>query len=484
LVSERALPPGDRVGGSGGGIPSAGVSGGPPGPRLRPSLLKALAVFENRNYRYLWLSSTFSFTGMGMQQIARALLAWDLSHSFTAIGAISLSFGLPMLLLALVGGAIADRVDKRNLTLITQACIGSTGLLTAILIVTGAMTLEILFVIGLVQGTFFALGMPSRSPLMALVVGPQHLLSAMALSNASMNGTRLIGPAIAGVMAGTLGIGAVYFVQFGLYMLSVLCLLVVPSGLDRGMERRARANMVREIGHGLRYVSRDKRLRVLMLMGFILAFFGMPYMMLLAGFVQRDLGEGEWAVGTLMSLSGVGALVGSLAIATITEFPRKALVQFALGIGGGAMLISLALASTAFGLVGAMVTMVGLGLALNGYQTLNQAMVMEAAEPQYYGRVMSMNMLTFSSVSVMAAPLGVLADAFGADMLFIIQGVLIIVAMFAISLLNPGYIFGSTAGIVFPGFPGQGAPVRGGGAADPRSAGSAVPAAGDRARVP
>lgn len=440
-----------------------------------------MEVFENRNYRFLWISSTFSFTGMGMQQIARALLAWDLSHSFSAIGAISLSFGLPMLVLSLLGGAIADRVDKRNLTLVTQALIGFTGLLTAILIVMGAMTLEILFVIGLLQGTFFAIGMPSRSPLMALVVGPRQLLSAMALSNASMNGTRLIGPAIAGVMAGTIGIASVYFVQFGLYVLSVACLLVVPSGLDKETTPRVRANMAREIGHGLRYVAGDKRLRVLMLMGFILAFFGMPYMMLLAGFVQRDLAEGEWAVGVLMSLSGVGALVGSLAIATITEFPRKPFVQFALGLGGGVMLISLALASTAFGLVGAMVAMVGLGLALNGYQTLNQAMVMEATEPRYYGRVMSMNMLTFSSVSVMAAPLGVLADAVGADMLFIIQGVLIIVAMIAISLLNPGYIFGSTAGIVFPG---QAALNRAAPGHDARSSAGAVPATGERAREP
>jgi hypothetical protein len=111
-------------------------------------------------------------------------------------------------------------------------------------------------------------------------------------------------------------------------------------------------------------------------------------------------------------------------------------------------------------------------------------MVMEASEPQYYGRVMSINMLTFSSVSVMAAPLGVVADAFGADTLFMIQGVLIIGAMIALSLLNPGYIFGSTAGVIFPGEAAMRAAAEPPGPPGPRSAGSPVPATGERAREP
>ena len=418
----------------------------------RPSLRRALGVFVNRHYRFLWLSSTCSFLGMNVQQVARALLAWDLSESFGAMGAISLSFGLPMLLLSLPGGAVADRVDKRNLSLFTQAATGVLALMTAVMIATGLMTLPILFGLGLVQGTLFALGMPARSPLMALVVGPHHLLSAIALSNASMNATRLIGPAIAGVLAGTLGLAAAYYLQALMYAASVACLLLVPSGLETGIERSApRGSVVHEIGRGVRYVAADARLRVLMLMGFILAFFGMPYVMLLAGFVQRDLGQGKEAVGWLMSVSGIGALVGSLLVATITDFPRKALVQFVAGLLGGVALIALALLSSTFGYAGAIGGIVLLGFALNGYQTLNSAMVMEASRPEYYGRVMSIVMLTFSSMSVMAAPLGLLADRVGAGTLFVVQGGLIIVAMLLVSLLNPAYIFGSTAGTLFPG---------------------------------
>ena len=89
----------------------------------KPSLRAAFDVFDSRNYRYLWTSSLFSFTGMQMQQVARALLAWELTKSFSAVGAVSLSFGLPMLVFSLVGGSLADRLEKRNLSLVTQAAV-------------------------------------------------------------------------------------------------------------------------------------------------------------------------------------------------------------------------------------------------------------------------------------------------------------------------------------------------------------------------
>jgi len=118
-----------------------------------------------------------------------------------------------------------------------------------------------------------------------------------------------------------------------------------------------------------------------------------------------------------------------------------------------------------------------LGFTLNSYQTLNSAMVMEAARPEYYGRVTNIMMLTFSSMSVMAAPLGVVADAVGAGTLFVIQGGLIVVSMLLLSLLGPGYIFGRVGGGA-----GRGAAMRR--SIAPREGAGMVPAAGDCAREP
>ncbi|MCZ7576940.1 MAG: MFS transporter [Dehalococcoidia bacterium] len=184
--------------------PRLSPPGGPPR-STKPSFRAALTVFEYRHYRYLWVSSAFSFTGMQMQQIARALLAWELTKSFGAVGAISLSFGLPMMLFSLIGGSLADRLDKRNLTLMTQVSTAILATFTAVLVATDTITIEMLFAIGLVQGTFFAFGMPARTPLMAEVVGPDNVMSAIAMSNAAMNATRLFGPAVAGVLVAIWG---------------------------------------------------------------------------------------------------------------------------------------------------------------------------------------------------------------------------------------------------------------------------------------
>ena len=166
----------------------------------RPSLRKALDVFQNRDYRYLWTSSVLAFVGMQIQQVARGVLAWELTESFGATGLMMFAFGLPLLLFSLFGGAIADRFNKRDLAILTQVGIVAVALTTSTLIVTDRMTVELLFVLGLFQGTWFAIGMPARQPLMALVVGEKQIMSAMAMGNAAMNGTRLIGPALAGML--------------------------------------------------------------------------------------------------------------------------------------------------------------------------------------------------------------------------------------------------------------------------------------------
>ena len=455
-----------------------GMMGGPggarPGGTNRPSLRRAMEVFQHRNYRLLWLSSLFSFTGMQMQQVARALLAWQLTGSYAAVGIVSLSFGLPMLLFALIGGSLADRVEKRNLTLVTQGSTGLLALVTAVLVATGVITIEQLFVIGLVQGTFFAFGMPARTPLMVEVVGPDKMMSAIALSNAAMNFTRLFGPAIAGILISVSGIALAYFVQSGLYVFSTAFLILVPLAEGRraalaaeggtlpgdgaamgrpGMGRpgmgpmgaRPQGSMFKEIGVGLSYVWGHKNLKLLIGMMFVVSLFGMPYIMLLPGFITDDLGQGEDAYGYLVSITGAGALVASLAVAAFTEFDRKPMLQWLAGALTGVGLIILAIGSMTMGFTGAILASIVLGVATTAYQTLNNTMVMSEADPEYYGRVMSINMLTFSVMPLMAFPLGLLADVIGAETTFILQGGVILGLMVIIAMLRWNYTFSAQA---------------------------------------
>jgi MFS family permease len=421
----------------------------------KPSMRKALEVFQNRHYRVLWASTLFSFTGMGMQHVARGLLAWQLTEDYGKTGMVAASFGFPMLLFALVGGALADRLEKRNLTLMTQGSTAILMLATALMITTDVMTFEILFAVGLAQGTFFALGMPARTPLMAEAVGPDKLMSAIAMSNAAMNLTRLLGPAMVGGILLVSGIDAVYYTQSGLYVVSFLLMFLVPTGLAAvhrarveaagggpGMGARPQGSMVREIGLGIAYAWGHPRLRLLLGMMFLITMVGMPHMMLLPGFVQEDLGQSESAFALLQIVAGAGGLVASLGVAAFTEFDRKPLVQWIAGVSGGLGLIALGFGSLAFGFPGAMAAVLFVGLAFTGYQTLNNTMLMSEADPEYYGRVMSLMMMTFSGMSLVAAPLGMLADAIGAAETFALEGGVIIAVMLLVGITRRAYTFG------------------------------------------
>ncbi len=421
----------------------------------RPSLRKALGVLRDRNYRNLFLASAGGFVGMNMQMVARGVLAWELTHSYALTGLVSLSMALPIVMFSLIGGAVADRVNKRNLQLVQQTLTGVLALFTAFLVLTGAINLELLFIVGLIQGTFFAFGMPARMPLMAQVVGPERLMPAIALSAASMNATRLIGPAAAGVLIAIRGIEAAYFAQAAIYLLTVPFILLVPSRFGESIDEyesdgrgggimQRRAGVFADIKAGLAYVLGDSTIRRLMLLGFITTLFGMPYVLLLPGFVDRDLELPQQALGYLITLTGVGAIGGSLLVAAFTEFDRKPLLQLINALVAGAGLIALGVLSIAFGIPGVIIALLILGFAFSAFQTLNNTMVIGAANPAYRGRVMSIYMLTFSAMPIMAAPLGIAADRIegGAPVLFIVLGVMITVLFVLSAILAPRYTFG------------------------------------------
>ena len=139
----------------------------------------------------------------------------------------------------------------------------------------------------------------------------------------------------------------------------------------------------------------------------------------------------------LLSISGAGALVGSAAVVTLTEFPRKGVLQAVAGVGAGVGLILLGVWGASFGYGGAIAAVVILGLAFTAYQTLNNTLIIGVTDVAYQGRVMSIYMLTFSMMPLMAAPLGVLADVVGATQLFVIQGAMIVVFMLLVTVTNP-----------------------------------------------
>ena len=470
------------------GGPGGAGMGGPPGAggSSRPSLRTAFVSLKNPNYRALWLSQLASFTGMQMQMVARGWLAFQLTGSFTSVGIVMMAWGIPMLLFSLHGGAVADRMNKRNLVLVSQMGTGVLALITALMITFGVISIPILFVMGLFQGTLFAFNMPARQALLAELVSPRELMNAIALNMVAMNGTRIIAPAIAGVLIATWGVDAAYYAQTAMYGFVLLFMLRLPSSTSHLANTEHRGNINREIGRGLSYIFNSRTLLGLMVMAFVPTILGMPYMTLLPGFAVDDLGLDPGGFGFMFTITGVGAIVGSIVIASMTEFPRKALLQAVIGFGYGGALLLLGVASIAFGYAGALVGLALLGLFSTTYMTLNNTMIMTATKPEYYGRVMSVYMLTFSLFPLMSGPLGVVADAISAKTTFVGLGTAIIAFMIIAVIANPRYILrrtplpefgppdGAMPGAATMGRPGI-APDAGAGSSDGRPAVPSMP---------
>ncbi len=424
-----------------------GMGGGPGmgGPGMagsaRPSLRNAFVSLKNRNFRLLWFSMIGSFIGMSMQMIARGWLAFELTGSFAMVGVISIAWGLPMLMFSLPGGAIADRMERRDLVLFSQLGTGLLALIMAVLITIGQMNIPILFAMGLIQGVIFAFNMPARQALIAEIVPPGELMNAIALNNAGMNVTRILGPAAAGVMIGLWGVESAYYAQAAMYLFTLVYVVMLPRSGSHLLGAEARGSMISEIGVGLRYVAGQRTLLMLILMALVPTMLGMPYMMLLPGLAVKELGLPADGYGFLITVSGVGALAGSLIVASMTAFPRKALLQTGTGIGFGAGLFALGMATVAFGYTGALISIAVLGLFSNMYMTLNNTMIMTETRPEFYGRIMSIYMLTFSVFPFMSYPLGILADHITATTTFSILGVGIIAFIVLAFFVNPRFVF-------------------------------------------
>lgn len=404
-------------------------------------LRQTFAAFGYPSYRILWLSMAASMTAMQMQMVARGWLSYELSGNFTAVGLVAMSWGLPQLFWSLIGGAVADRMDKRRLLFITQLAIGALAVVTAVLITADVISIPLLILIGIFQGTAFSFHMPARQALLAETVPRHQLMNAVALNNAAMNATRIIAPSLAGILIAAAGVDVVYYVQTGFYVVVLALTLALPRSTTHLAEASTRGSVVHEIGVGLRYIRSSPDLRILFVMAFVPIVLGMPYVTLLPGFAVGELGRGAQAFGAMSGVTGVGALVGSIVIASLTTFSRLRALQAAVGVLFGVSLFALGLGSELFGFPGAMVALVVLGLFSMTYMTINNTLIMTAAEPAFHGRVMSVYMLSFSFFPLMSGPMGVVADQITAITTFMLLGAGIAGFIVLISLLNLRYVF-------------------------------------------
>jgi len=372
--------------------------------------LRTFESFKNPVFRLYYAALLGQRASANMQMMARSLLVYHLTGSATILGLMSLANALPMLLLALFGGVIADRVQKKYVLLIGQSCSAVISLGIALSLTTGYLSMEragswwILIVASVLQGTVMGLMVPSRQAIVPEIVGEEQLMNAIALNNMAMNTLRLIAPAIAGFLIGDdYNFEAVYFAMTGMYIVAVIFMILMPRTSKITAIRRS---VFADILEGLRYVK--SRTTILLLLAFILLviLLSRPYMVLMPLFTEDILMVGPAGMGILMSISGVGAIIGALVLASLPNRRRGMMLLV------GCFILGVALIGFSFSkswpLSIALIVLIGLGQTAR--MTLGNTLVQYYVDDDYRGRVMSIYTMDFGFTSLGTFAAGLMAD--------------------------------------------------------------------------
>ena len=363
------------------------------------------ALIDVPAFRWYLLSQVGNQSAQLMQMVVRGFLAYQLTGSFAALGLVELAAAGPRVLLALYGGVVADRAARRVIVQIGQALNASIAAILATLLFMGILRFEHLVFGALAQGVLNSFVMPARQAMIPEVVGTSRLMNAFALNQLVMNILRMGAPALAGLLIFRYGGGWVFAVMSGLFLFALFTLFMVPkvTAADRAAAlARAGGNSARgqsrtggrEIMEAVAYLRGQPILYTLLGLHCIVGILALPYQRLLPGFVDQVLSGGEHSrtailMGLLLSFTAVGALVGSLLIASLPNRERGklligSLVFFAIG------LFAFAVSST-FWLSAGIVMILGVGQA--GRQSLIQILVQSYVSDEYRGRVSSIIVL-------------------------------------------------------------------------------------------
>lgn len=367
------------------------------------------ASFAVPAFRVIWLGTFLYYLSIFSGMIARGALAKDLGGDNAALGLVTLAFGAVSIVMTPIGGALADRLPKRRVMIVSTLLIGSTSGGLAVTELTDTTEFWMLIVASGAQAAAFALLVPARMAFTVDIVGPRLIPNAVALAQISMNSNRVVGPAIAAVFIGVawLGYAGIYLLGAILSVVSAACFLALPPGEPH--EGRARRAPLAEIGDGLRYVGDAASVKLVVGLAIAVTMVGFPYVAFLPSVSEDFYGRGPEGFAQLSLVGAFGGLLAGFLIArtVLAQGPR---VQVVAGVTLAAGLVFLAV-SPSFWVTLVAVAIVGASTA--AFQSMNATLALSLSDSDYHGRVQSLLSLGFSMFGLVSYPLGVLADGVG-----------------------------------------------------------------------
>ena len=374
---------------------------------------------RHRNYRIFFTGQLVSLAGTWMQNVALAWLVIELSGSALAVGALAFWRFVPFTLFGLVAGVVADRFESRKLVMTTQAAAMAISIALAVVTLTDTATLPLVYVLAALGGIALAFDAPGRQSLTFQMVGPRELPNAVALNAGLFNGSRVIGPAIAGLVIAAVGTGLCFVLNAVSFLAVLTALALVREQELRTVEKDPSARIVDGLRRAFSYAWNDPQLRLVLAVVTVVSTVGFNFHVLVPLLAADTLHVGPEGFGFLSASFGVGALAGALAAAT---FRHASWRLFAVGTASfGVFALLLAPVQNAY-LAG--VLLVGIGVSFTLFTANANALVQLAAPDHLRGRLIGVYLFAFVGVAPVGGLFaGWLAEVGGTSLAFAVAGV-------------------------------------------------------------
>lgn len=364
---------------------------------------------------------------MQMQMMSRGFLIYELTASATILGVVMGAAAIPALIAGLFAGVLADRLEKKRIIQVTQLVSSLLALSIGTLIISGTITWQYLLAASVVQGTLMPMLMPARQSIVPQLVGKERLMNAIALNSMLMSCSNLLGPAFAGGLIATIGIGRAYYFMAGLNLGALYFTGRIPNLRGVGGKENQRPTIFNGLREGFRYVRGNNIILPLLFLGFFTMILSMPIRFVLPIFAKDVFEVGPTKLGLMLSAIGIGSLGAAIIIATIGRFKRRGLILMFAGLLSGGILLGFSVMSYIIPeFLVALAFLVVVGLMQATRMTLNNGLILEYSEEQYRGRVISLSGMGMALMPAGVLPLTIVTEYFGAPLALGIMSVLLI----------------------------------------------------------
>lgn len=384
--------------------------------------LGTFSALKVKGYRSFWSGLLAIYFGVQVQSLAAAWLAYELTHSPFKLGLVAVAWALPVVLFSVFGGVAADRVPKRTVLIWSRLWISLITCTVATLIATGLIEYWHLVVAGVLLGFGYAFSMAANQAIIPELVPSELTLNAIALNNGGFNLSRVAGPAMAGILIGTVGTAGAYYTATACYLIAIGVLWTLPK---TGHKTAGRSPLLEFMAEGLRYVWGNRPVMIIIALEFALLFIAMPFQNFMPAFAER-LNVQAVGYGFLLTMLGVGAMIGSLGVASLGNFEKKGWLLLFSGVAYGAV-IAIFSSLQSFGV--ALIFLVLVGLSGASYLATSNTLIQMNVTDAVRGRVMSVY-LTISGLQPLGVLLiGALAEVIGVSAAVAIGGGIIFILM-------------------------------------------------------